>query len=277
LTGFDDFPDRQHAIFTWPTLFQYAKAMHYETHLFDGESSSRRYGLDWRDMAFVDDWRTTSTFGDDAETDFRMAGAAAPVLAARAAQFVVILKRGNHEPPEANYPAGTGMWSPSRDQAVPPGQELAAITNAYDNAIRFNLDAFFRSLLAVDGHLPRAAGLYTSDHAEALGDDGGAPFIRRMSHEVLTVPLLGFGDEFPRADTGYRASHRNIFATVLDLMGVPAGVRAHAYGRSLLQAHATDRDLRPVFSGYMFGPQFWFEVRDFDSFTHVLASAGQAR
>ena len=45
LTGFDDFPDRRHAIFTWPTLFQCAEAMHFETHLFDGESSARRFGL----------------------------------------------------------------------------------------------------------------------------------------------------------------------------------------------------------------------------------------
>src|SRR6185437_1193755 len=119
------------------TLFQYAKAMGYETHLFDGESSARRYGLDWRDMAFVDDWRTTTAFGDDAATDARMAAAARAALASTPGQFLVILKRGNHEPPEANYPAGTGAWSPSRDQAVPAGQDIAAIVNSYDNAIRY--------------------------------------------------------------------------------------------------------------------------------------------
>jgi glucan phosphoethanolaminetransferase (alkaline phosphatase superfamily) len=276
LTGFDDFPDGQHAIFTWPTLFQYAKAMRYETHLLDGESTARRYGLDWRDLAFVDDWRSTSTFSDDADTDVRMAKAAASLVAAHAGQFIVILKRGNHEPPEGNYPAGTGAWSPSRDRSVPAGEELTAIANSYDNAIRYNLDAFFHALLSSDGRLPHTAGLYTSDHAEALGGDGGAPFIRRMSKEVLTVPLVAFGDDFPRADTGYRASHRNVFATILDLMGVPVDARVQAYGRSLLAAHAADHDLRPVLSGYMFGPQFWFEVRAYDDFSRVLASAGRA-
>jgi len=277
LTGFDEFPDLHHAVFTWPTLFQYAKAMGYETHLFDGESSARRYGLDWRDMAFVDDWRTTTAFGDDAATDARMAAAARAALASTPGQFLVILKRGNHEPPEANYPAGTGAWSPSRDQAVPAGQDIAAIVNSYDNAIRYNLDAFFRALLSADGHLARTAGLYTSDHAEALGDHGGDPFIRRMSKDVLTVPLLAFGDGFPRADTGYRASHRNVFATVLDLLDVPPSARVESYGRSLLGAHASDHDVRPVLNGYMFGSQFAFEVRDFDDLSRVLASASAGR
>jgi glucan phosphoethanolaminetransferase (alkaline phosphatase superfamily) len=267
LTGFNHFPDVDHQVERLPTIFQYARAMHYRTHLFDGQLTVRRFGLSRRDMQFIDDWRTASEFGDDPDTDMRMAAAASRVLESTDPQFVVILKRGNHEPPEGNYPRGAGPWSPSRDGVVPAGQERAAIVNSYDNAIRYNVDAFFRALLRPDGTLPRTAGIYTSDHAEMLAEHRGTPFARRLVREVAAVPLIVFGDDRPRVDTGYRASHHNIFPTLLDLMRVPAAERRWTYSRSLVGATASDRDPRPVLSGYMFGSQYAYELRDFDALT----------
>jgi lipid A ethanolaminephosphotransferase len=273
LTGFNDFPDEQRHLYTLPTIFQFAKAMNYRTHLLDGEVSKRRFTISWNDLDFVDDWRSAPAFGDDPDSDVRIAASVARLLREPEGQFIVILKRGDHVPPERNYPKGTGPWSPSRDEAVPPGQEVAAIVNSYDNAIRYNLDAFFRALLAPDGRLPRAVGLYTSDHAEELGDDGLEPFNRVVSREVTTVPLFMFGDERPVVDCGYRASHHNLFATLLDLMQVPASVRPWDYGRSLLRAEAYERDERRVLGGYMFDRSFFFEVRDFDDFRRIVASS----
>ena len=45
-------------------------------------------------------------------------------------------------------------------------------------------------------------------------------------------------------DTNYKASHYNIFATLLDLMKFPEGERLHEYPISLLvatEAHSADR------------------------------------
>ncbi len=265
LTGFSTFPDLAHRVFTLPTVFQFAKAMNYRTHLFDGQLMVRRFGLSTGDMRFVDDWQNASAFGDDPETDRRMARAAARVLAEPAGQFVVMLKRGNHEPQRDNYPKGTGRWRPSLDGAVPAGEQIVARINTYDNAIRYNLDDFFRALLQPDGRLPRTVGIYTSDHGEMLAEHGGTPFARKLVAEVATVPLLMFGDDRPAVDTGYRASHHNIFPTLLDLMHVPMAIRPWSYGRSLVHATAADRDPRPVLSGYMFGGAYPYVVKDFDT------------
>ena len=262
LTGFNAFPDIARRVFTLPTIFQFARAMNYRTHLFDGQLTVRRFGLSPADMRFVNDWRNASTFGDDPDTDMRIARAAARVLKERDGQFIVILKRGNHEPQENNYPAGDGPWQPAGN--APPAEATLARTNNYDNAIRYNLDAFFRALLGPDGGLPRTAGIYTSDHGEMLAEHGGTPFVRKLVPEVAAVPLVLFGDDRAHVDTGYPAGHHNIFATLLDLMHVPAAVRRWSYGRSLLSARATDRDPRPVLSGYMFGNGYFDEIKDFD-------------
>src|SRR5262249_32297031 len=47
MTGVNVVPDAGHRVFSQPTLFQFAKAMNYRTHLFDGEFSSPRFGLSW--------------------------------------------------------------------------------------------------------------------------------------------------------------------------------------------------------------------------------------
>jgi glucan phosphoethanolaminetransferase (alkaline phosphatase superfamily) len=276
LTGVHEFPDSARRLFTLPTIFQYARAMGYRTHLLDGEQDSRRFGLSWSDLEFVDDWRNTRAFGDDHDSDFRVASFAATLLREHAGQFIVILKRGNHEPPDANVPRDARAWGPDAPLPAALGAASQAAVNAYDSALRYNLDRFFQALLGPDGDAARAVVLYTSDHAEALGEDGGRPFVRRLTQPVVTVPMMMFGRDRPRVDTGYRASHANMFPTLLDLMGVPDHARVGTYGRSLLRARAVDRDLRPVLGGDMFGGPFFYEVRDFDQFDRVLAAQNAA-
>jgi glucan phosphoethanolaminetransferase (alkaline phosphatase superfamily) len=263
ITGFNAFPDTARRVLTLPTLFQFAHASGYRTHFFDGQLAGRRFGLTAADMREIDDWRPVSRFGDDPDTDMRMAREARRVLGHDGAQFVVIVKRGNHEPHEANYPRAAGEWRPSRDGDVPVGEETTARINTYDNAIRYNLDAFFHALLGPDGQLPRTVGFYTSDHGEALGLDGETPLVRKLVPEVATVPLLMFGDARPSVDVHYRASHLNIFPTLLDLMSVPASARPWSYSRSLLAARGADRDARPVLAGYMFGGSYPYQVKEF--------------
>jgi arylsulfatase A-like enzyme len=104
--------------------------------------------------------------------------------------------------------------------------------------------------------------IYTSDHGARV--NSGAPLDRRIAWEQTAVPLLMFGEARPKVDTGYRASHHNVFATLLDLMRVPDEIRPVAYGRSLLRARATDHDRRVVLSGLLTDPQL-ANVGDFDA------------
>jgi hypothetical protein len=95
--------------------------------------------------------------------------------------------------------------------------------------------------------------LYTSDHGRSYED----------SWRAHAVPLMMFGDARPSMDTGYRASHVNIFATLLDLMGFPEEQRPVGYARSLVKARAVDREARVVLSGDLFGVEA-FDTEDFD-------------
>jgi hypothetical protein len=54
--------------------------------------------------------------------------------------------------------------------------------------------------------------------------------------------------DLPPLDTQYRASHTNIFATLLDLMQYPETERKFAYSTSLLKAKAADSKPRVYYS-----------------------------
>src|SRR5262249_40792825 len=106
--------------------------------------------------------------------------------------------------------------------------------------------------------------MYTSDHGEVLSGEAAAPFTRALDWSVFAVPMVMLGDDRPEVDTSYKASHHNLFATVLELLKFPAAERPSSYGRSLLTARATDHDQRVVFTGAVFGDGH-FEIGDFDA------------
>src|SRR5262249_47916139 len=156
------FPDTDKRSLAAPTLFQLAKALNFRTHLLEGATDDLRFGLERSDMQFVDDWRNQNEFGDDPDTDRRIATVARQILAEPGGHFMIITKRGNHFPYLINSPAAMTPWSPDRRSAQ--ADSVEAWTNTYDNAIRYNLDGFWQALLDADGSLPRTLAFYTSDH-----------------------------------------------------------------------------------------------------------------
>ena len=195
----------------------------------------------------------------------RMSASRAPCgsCSTNLAHFIVVLKRGNHVPYYDNYPADQRHWAPAKvtaslKQGYDP-VDWSQWVDSYDDGLRYNVDGFFRGLLNADGSLPGTVVLYTSDH--------GQPYYPETDADLRTaasVPLMMFGDSRPPADTSYRASHHNIFATLLDVMRVPQDQRPVVYGRSLLVAHGSDHDPRMVFLGDFTGREE-FHFRDFDS------------
>jgi arylsulfatase A-like enzyme len=244
--------------------------MRYTTHLLDGQTGDRRFGISWDDLKSVDDYRAADAFGDDPDVDFRIAGEVRKALESPAGQFIVVLKRGNHNAHQRNYPPGRGPWQPAFDGEVSRADRDAALTNTYDNAVLYNVDGFFRALLNPDGTLPRTTVLYTSDHGEVLSGEGSEPLTRWIAWGVIAVPLVMGGDVQPAVDTGYRASHHNIFATVLDLMHVPATIRQGSLYRSLLTARETDRDPRFALDAYIMGDET-ADLGDFDKLSRPAA------
>lgn len=241
LTGVQTLPDRGRRTLSQPTMFEFAKAMGFETHWFDGGTRHLRFGFDSADLRHVDDWGTRDRFGDHPATDFQIAEAAARLLTRPTGQFIVIFKRGNHLPAEDNYPEAARIWSPDGNGV-----------NGYDNALRYNIDHFFEILIGDAPSRDRTVVLYTSDHGVQLG--AARPQAgRTIIWQDVTVPMLMLGGQLPAADTRYAAHHANIMPTILELMEVPAHVRTFVDGRSLLTARATANDTRLVFSGDFFG------------------------
>ena len=79
----------------------------------------------------------------------------------------------------------------------------------------------------------RAPALLEQKHAEHF------LLQRRRTFEYFQSP--------DGVDTKYRASHQNLFPTLLDLMGVPAASRVIQYERSLLVATEEDSQPRSFF------------------------------
>ena len=60
----------------------------------------------------------------------------------------------------------------------------------------------------------------------------------------VNVPLFMIGILEGEFDTNYKASHSNLFATILDLMNFPEEFRFHKYSISLLKAREEDSATR---------------------------------
>ena len=70
------------------------------------------------------------------------------------------------------------------------------------------------------------------------------------------MPLLVISNnlkELNEVDTEFRASHANLFSTILDLMQFPESERKHNYAISLLKAKSSDSKPRFYYAGDLIG------------------------
>ena len=224
-----------------PTLFQYARAAGFRTHYFDAASRDLWLG-DERDLPYVDEHLHLGELGEGPlwEADFRLARALVALLSSGGGNFVWVNKRGAHWPYWQRYPEGSEVWLPAartRD-LDPEGRE--DLVNGYDNALRFNVDGFFRILASADGVFRSTFLLYTADHGQTLGEAEG----ERRTHGggsrlEATVPIMLLTGAEVNVDTGFRAGHADVFTTVLDLLEIPEDQWPEV-GLSLLRARSAD-------------------------------------
>jgi glucan phosphoethanolaminetransferase (alkaline phosphatase superfamily) len=246
----EDFPDVTGIkASTFPTMFQYAKAMNYTTHFFDGQMNSYWGGVE-DDKNYLDSWQgildiTEGRSFETWEVDSIIARKVNRIVTASTGNFVFVFKRGAHIPYDTNIPAGEEKWGPTLQGldkfAIPAGDQLPQAVNAYDNAIRYNIQSFFSNLITDYSKIPNnTVIIYTSDHGQTLFANGRASHGGNTREEAL-VPLFVIG--FPSVlDTTYRASHNNILPTILDLIAYPVELRVHMAAPSLL--HATNQNSR---------------------------------
>jgi glucan phosphoethanolaminetransferase (alkaline phosphatase superfamily) len=227
--GFDEFE----LTASYPTLFQYAKAMGYKTYYMDAQTNSFWNGLTARDVSFIDTWLKAFDFGDDLQSDLRAADLIAEIVSEGTGNFIVLNKRGVHFMYEGSYPAESAVWLPLPDDYE---THPDLVSNAYDNGVLYNVNTFFERLLADPEVLATTAILYTSDHGQTLFEDNASWLHCNSTLREATVPLILIGRNLPPVTIPPRAQHSNILPTLLDLMAVPDRERIHSYSLSLFSA-----------------------------------------
>jgi glucan phosphoethanolaminetransferase (alkaline phosphatase superfamily) len=245
----NDFPDKSDTrITTFPTLFQYAKAMRYRTYFFDGQMKDY-WGANYDDKRWIDAWSGPKEIADGRgfapyELDNLIARKINALVTASAGNFIFVFKHGSHMPYSSDFPADAAYWQPSyrtdNTFSIPQSADLPAVVNSYDNSLRYNIDSFFRNLIDDYANIPNnTVILYTGDHGQTLFANGRAAH-GGSTKEEATVPLFIVGKLAASPDTRYRASHQNLFPTILDLMAYPQELRNWTDVPSLLKAGAAD-------------------------------------
>jgi glucan phosphoethanolaminetransferase (alkaline phosphatase superfamily) len=243
----DDLPTTDAATRRTATIFQYAKALGYRTHYLDG-SMKTWWSLRPQDAPFVNDWKGSGSFGTAPDNDLAIARAVRDLVTGSRGHFVWVTKVGAHFHYNTRFADAAAVWRPYAS-AIVGNDDPVPVDNAYDNALRYSVDGFFRALLA-GGRVPDdTVILYTSDHAETIVPDvsRAAPHCGTAREQAM-VPLFLLGYSGP-VDTGFGAGHGNVFATLLDLLGWPDRLRLRPYELSLLRASGSDSKPR-----YYVGP-----------------------
>lgn len=256
LTGVNEIPDTNGDIFKYPTVFQYAKAMGYKTFYFDGQLSYRWIGKP-SDVEDVDEWLMADSIkkGDWYDVDAEIARRVREIVGSSTGNFIWINKFGVHFPYRDSYPFSAARWLPVPDGSdrlalFQNGNENEKLNNSYDNAILYNSQSFFTNIFE-NGLAADTFYVYTSDHGQNLSESGRANSHCLGTKNEANVPLFIAAEPrvLPEADTAYKASHANIFPTLLDLMSFPESERRKNYSPSLLKAEQPNSKPRFYFSG----------------------------
>jgi glucan phosphoethanolaminetransferase (alkaline phosphatase superfamily) len=246
-------PDTGFQIRKVPNIFQYARAMGYRTHFLDAQKEDFWLGTSY-DQTYVDDWQPATSFASSNkyDSDAVLAKKINEIVDNSTGQFIWVIKLGVHYPYKRAFPPTASEWQPlPQSDRIDPARKEEMI-NAYDNALKYNLETFFRNL-AIEKWQSRNILIYTSDHGQTLSEHGEQHTHCGSAVDTFpteaTVPLFMMNRGPLSVDTSYRASHGNIFATLLDLMDFPVEDRHREYAISLLTAKARDSQTRYFWAG----------------------------
>lgn len=155
--------------------------------------------------------------------------------------FILAVKKGLHFPYNDKVPEEKRKFK-SKNDALEI-DEKSELINSYKNAVAYLTDDFFRGLLK-NKKFDQTVIIYTSDHGQNLLDNGV-----NMSHCSTdntspfegVVPLLAitsnnaYKEKFDRAVLKNRdkASHFNIYPTILNLFGFQNETIEKRHGKTL--------------------------------------------
>lgn len=231
-----------------PTIWQYASAAGLKTVYVDGFSRDgiELYsGMTLQEVGLIDERMTIPNVAPHLR-DLHVADCLLAALRDPAPAFIFVDKYGVHAPYSERYPAEQAHFAPEsrarRDVYIAE----------YRNALRWSVDGFFRTVVPhID--LGNTVLFYTSDHGQSLMDAGyerthGSNCSRIATGEAL-VPLFAMtGCEPLRAELlssasrfKNRASHFDLFPTLLGTLGFDMAQVAARYGKGLFGMPSAER------------------------------------
>lgn len=241
-----------------PAIWDYARKAGFTPVYIDAQRTGGglHNGMDAAERARID---TFIQFDDVPveERDHAAADRIARHLANGRREFILVNKVGAHFPVHDKYPDSHAVHRPAlprgrflgvadtgkRDGFDGQGDQWRLYRNAYRNTLLWKVGGFFERLLA-PGTLHGATVIYTADHGQDLNERGGSGVHTHCSGNPVpeegAVPLAVLTDaaaagawQGAAALNHDRASHYQLFPTILAMMGYPvADVRAE-YGESL--------------------------------------------
>jgi glucan phosphoethanolaminetransferase (alkaline phosphatase superfamily) len=270
-SGHNAFPDSDFRTDRNPTIFDYAKKMGYETLYIDINQAYlpqllRAAGNS--PVRSVDRWMDERSFEKrrinlETTKDPGIARYLSSLLNERGGYFIVVNKKGLHFDYHYRYPndPASTVWRPVMEASEAIDTSAAGrekLVNTYDNGIRFQVDEFFRVFVSETTNQNYVL-LYTSDHGQTLSENGQVYTHMKPDRVIVDVPDFFVSGErygrkglLARIQPGINVSHLNNFATLLDLMAVPASLRVRPYEKSVFSLTEADR-ARSYMSGSLHG------------------------
>lgn len=252
---------------TQPTLWRYAKAAGYTSTYIDVQKRDgilQNYMRD-SEKAEIDAFIAYDTLTPDGadlpkyKKDRVAADLVADILKRPEPQLIYFNKEGIHFPYEGKYPREATLFDNHMDGPFEPiGESKERLINSYKNAVHWSVDQFLAALLPqVD--LERTLMIYTSDHGQNLLDRGLSTHCRVVNPHFMEglVPLFVMTQtktwksafDAGAAYNKDKASHFQIFPSLLTVMGFEPNQIQARYGETLFEPISTERKFA---SGFIF-------------------------
>ncbi|PKP92547.1 MAG: sulfatase [Alphaproteobacteria bacterium HGW-Alphaproteobacteria-16] len=243
---------------TGPAIWDFARKAGYRSVYLDAQRTGGRLhnGMTAAERARID----TLVQFDSVPVEQRDHAAAARLaqhLANGVREFILVNKVGAHFPVHDKYPDTHAVHLPAlprgrflgvadtgkRDGFDGSEEQWLRYRNAYRNTLLWKVGGFFDRLLA-PGTLHGATIVYTADHGQDLNERGGSGVHTHCSTDPVpeegAVPLVVLTDsdavdgwQQAVARNRNRASHYQIFPTLLTLMGYRTAAVQGDYGPDL--------------------------------------------
>lgn len=266
-----ELPDIKQLWASKPTMWDYAKKAGLKTVLIEGQSPPAPLFHSYMNAseARAIDQIITVPVQPFFKRDHEIPHILKTLLASDEPMFIAVNKFGTHTPYEHRLPSDYAYSADKLVENLNLTPARRSIVATYIRAIRWSVDEFFEPILP-DLMREDTFAIYTSDHGQAMFDgnyDLQHCTIRNdVANGEVSVPLLVFTGRKSAHDAFWheaqrahdKASHFEIFPTLLEAMGYDPGWVKSAYGPDLL--HVPDEQRGFLMGTFYSSGANWFPI-----------------